>query len=56
MDSVKKRLAALEAELRRRQFASEGPVDPLLQRLFDFETELLNLDELGKAAFLAELN
>lgn len=56
MASVEKRLAALEAELRRRQFAREGPVDPLSQSLFDFETELLGLDELGKAAFLAELN
>ena len=56
MASIEVRLAALAAEIRRRQFASEGPVDALSQSLFELEGELLGLDDLGKAAFLAELN
>lgn len=56
MASIEGRLAALAAEIRRRQFANEGPVDALSQSLFELEGELLGLDDLGKAAFLAELN
>lgn len=56
MASIEARLAALAAEVRRRQFANEGPVDALSQSLFELEGELLGLDDLGKAAFLAELN
>nr|WP_325180321.1 hypothetical protein [uncultured Oscillibacter sp.] len=56
MASIEARISALAAEVRRRQFASEGPVDPLSQSLFDFETELLNLGKLSKTVFLAELN
>ena len=56
MASIEARLAALAAEIRRRQFANEGPVDALSQSLFELEGELLGLDDLGKAAFLAELN
>ncbi len=56
MASIEVRLAALAAEIRRRQFANEGPVDALSQSLFELEGELLGLDDLGKAAFLAELN
>lgn len=54
--NVEARLAALAAEVRRRQFADEGPIDGLSQSLEDFEKELLSLDDLGKATFLAELN
>ena len=56
MASIETRLAALAAEIRRRQFANEGPVDALSQSLFELEGELLGLDDLGKAVFLAELN
>ena len=56
MASIEVRLAALAAEIRRRQFANEGPVDALSQSLFELEGELLGLDDLGKAAFLAALN
>lgn len=56
MASIETRLAALAAEIRRRQFANEEPVDALSQSLFELEGELLGLDDLGKAAFLAELN
>lgn len=56
MASIEARLAALAAEIRRRKFANEGPVDALSQSLFELEGELLGLDDLGKAAFLAELN
>lgn len=54
--SIEARLAALAAEVRRWQFANEGPVDALSQSLFELEGELLGLDDLGKAALLAELN
>lgn len=54
--SVEARIAALAAEVRRRQFIDEGPIDGLSQSLENFEQELLSLDDLGKAAFLAELN
>ena len=56
MASIEVRISALAAEVRRRQFANEGPVDALSQSLFELEGELLGLDDLGKAAFLAELN
>lgn len=56
MASIEARLSALAAEVRRRQFASEGPVDPLSQSLDELENELLGLDDLGKTVFLAELN
>ena len=56
MASIEARISALAAEIRRRQFANEGPVDALSQSLFELEGELLGLDDLGKAAFLAELN
>lgn len=56
MVSIEARLAALAAEVRRRQFAHEGPVDALSQSLFELEGDLLGLDDLGKAAFLAQLN
>lgn len=56
MASIESRLAALAAEVRRRQFANEGPVDALSQSLFELEGELLGLDDLGKAVLLAELN
>lgn len=56
MASIEVRLAALAETVRRRQFANEGPVDALSQSLFELEGELLGLDDLGKAAFLAELN
>lgn len=54
--SVEARIAALAAEVRRRQFIDEGPIDGLSQSLENFEQELLSLDDLGKTAFLAELN
>lgn len=54
--SIEARLSALAAEVRRRQAANEGPLDPLSQSLDELEGELLGLDELGKAVFLAELN
>ena len=56
MASIEARLAALAETVRRRQFANEGPSDPLSRSLEDLEGELLGLDDLGKAAFLAELN
>lgn len=56
MASIEARLSALAAEIKRRQAANEGPLDPLSQSLAELENELLSLDELGKAAFLAELN
>lgn len=56
MASIEARISALAAEIRRRQFANEGPVDALSQSLFELEGELLGLDDLGKAAFLAQLN
>ena len=56
MASIEARISALAAEVRRRQFANEGPVDALSQSMFELEGELLGLDDLGKAAFLAELN
>ena len=52
MASIEVRLAALAAEIRRRKFANEGPVDALSQSLFELEGNLLGLDDLGKAAFL----
>lgn len=54
--SVEARIAALAEIVRRRQFADEGPVDGLSQSLENFEQKILSLDDLGKAAFLAELN
>ena len=54
--SVEARIAALAAEVRRRQFIDEGPIDGLSQSLENFEQEILSLDDLGKTAFLAELN
>lgn len=54
--SVEARIAALAAEVRRRQFIDEGPIDGLSQSLENFEQELLSLDDLGKTAFLAGLN
>ena len=56
MASIEARISALAAAVRRRQFANEGPVDALSQSLFEMEGEFLGLDDLGKAAFLAELN
>lgn len=56
MASIEARIAVLAAEVRRRQFADEGPIDGLSQSLENFEEELLSLDDLGKVAFLAELN
>ena len=56
MASVEARLAALAETIRRRQFAHEGPMDALSRSLEELEGELLGLDDLGKAAFLAELN
>lgn len=56
MASIEVRISALAAEVRRRQFANEGPVDALSQSLFEMEGELLGLDDLGKAVLLAELN
>lgn len=56
MASIEVRISALAAEVRRRQFANEGPVDALSQSLFELEGDLLGLDDLGKTAFLAELN
>ena len=48
MASIEVRLAALAAEIRRRQFANEGPVDALSQSLFELEGNLLGLDDLGR--------
>ena len=56
MASIEARLAALAETIRRRQFAHEGPMDALSRSLEELEGELLGLDDLGKAAFLAELN
>lgn len=56
MASIKSRVDAMAEIIRQRQSADEGPVDELSQSLFSLEDELLSLDELGKAAFLAELN
>ena len=56
MASVEARLAALAETIRRRQFAHEGPMDALSRSLEELEGELLGLDDLGKAAFLAQLN
>lgn len=54
--SVEARLAALAAKVQRRQFVDEGPIDGLSQSLENFEQEILSLDDVGKAAFLASLN
>lgn len=56
MASIEARIAALAEIVRRRQFIDEGPIDGLSQSLENFEQELLSLDDLGKAAFLAALN
>lgn len=56
MASIEARISALAAEIRRRQFANEGPVDALSMSLDELEREFLGLDDLGKAVFLAELN
>lgn len=56
MASIEARLAALAEIVRRRQASNEGPLDPLSQSLDELEGELLGLDDLGKAVFLAELN
>ena len=56
MASVEARIAALAAEVRRRQSTSEGPVDALSKSLFEWRGELAGLDDLGKATFLAALN
>lgn len=53
---IEARITALAAEIRRRQFADEGPIDGLSQSLENFERELLSLDDVGKGVFLAELN
>lgn len=50
MASVEKRLAALAAEIERRQFASEGPVDPLSAALDDFDRWLLEVEDPGATA------
>lgn len=54
--NIEARFSALAAEVRRRQAANSGPLDPLSQSLDELENELLGLDDLGKAVFLAELN
>lgn len=54
--SIDSRLKALESAIRRRQFDREGDEDPLSKSLFEMESELLSLDEAGKALLLAELN
>lgn len=54
--SVEARLSALAEIVRRRQATNEGPLDGLSQSLENFEQEILSLDDLGKAVFLAELN
>lgn len=56
MASIEARLAALAEIVRRRQLSDEGPIDGLSQSLENFEQEILSLDDLGKAVFLAELN
>ena len=56
MASIEARIAALAEIVRRRQFIDEGPIDGLSQSLENFEQEILSLDDLGKTAFLAELN
>lgn len=50
------RLAALAEEIRRRQEIQKMPVDQLSRSLTEFADELSELDDLGKAALLAELN
>lgn len=54
--NIEARLAALVAEVRRRQFVDEGPIDGLSQSLENFEQELLSLDDVGKGVFLAKMN
>lgn len=56
MASIESRISALAAEIKRRQAVDEGPLDPLSQSMDELEGELLGLDDLGKAVFLAELN
>lgn len=56
MASIEARISALAAEIRRRQFANEGPVDALSMSLDELERDFLGLDDLGKTVFLAELN
>lgn len=54
--SVEARMKALAEAIRRRQFDREGDEDPLSKSLSETESELLELDESGKALLLAELN
>ncbi len=54
--SIDKRLAALVAEIERRRQIQEEPLDTLSASLYDFADELRQLDVLGRAALLEELN
>lgn len=56
MRDVNARLAALAAEVQRRREIVEGPIDSLSQSILEFQTTMGELDELGKAALLGELN
>lgn len=56
MSSIDSRIAALSLAMERRRMEQTIKVDRLSQSLFDFKKELAELDELGKADLLAELN
>lgn len=56
MLNIEARLAALEELARRRRELEEDTPDGLSRSLSDWITELGELDDLGRAAMLAEMN
>lgn len=56
MPSIDTRIAAIAAALERRRMEQECPEDDLSQSLREFGEELAQLDDLEKAALLAEAN
>ena len=56
MPSIDTRIAAIAAALERRRMEQECPEDDLSRSLREFGEELAQLDDLEKAALLAEAN
>ncbi len=56
MYSIEHRIDRLTLAIQRQRMEQAQPIDPLSQSLWDFADELRQLDSLGRAALLEELN
>lgn len=56
MYSIQTRLAALADVVERRRLIQSEPIDGLSASLYAFERGLAELDDVGRADFLEELN